>query len=37
MAGVKREVWTGEAVRQFTHTGEFLRRFRMKAGMLKMM
>ena len=24
MAGVKREVWTGEVVRQFTHTGEFL-------------
>lgn len=24
MAGVKREVWTGEVVRQFTHKGEFL-------------
>lgn len=24
MAGVKREVWTGEVVRQFTHSGEFL-------------
>lgn len=24
MAGVKREVWTGEVVRQFTHQGEFL-------------
>ena len=24
MAGVKREVWTGEVVRQFTHMGEFL-------------
>jgi len=24
MAGVKREVWTGEVVRAFTHTGEFL-------------
>lgn len=24
MASVKREVWTGEVVRQFTHSGEFL-------------
>lgn len=24
MAGVKREVWTGEVVRQFAHSGEFL-------------